>query len=67
MSTRGDPLSPKFLTCFLTLDHHVLNLGEGNLTLDVAAKETSKPRTNTLMGFPLLKAKDATVAGGDGV
>ena len=67
MSTHWDPLSPKFLTCFLIPDHHVLNLGEGNLTLDGEAIGTSEPSTNTLMRFLLLKAKDATIAGGTGV
>ena len=64
MSTRWDPFSPKFLTRSLILDHHALNLGEGNLALDGEAKGTSEPSTNTLMRFPLLKANDANVAGG---
>lgn len=62
MSTHWDPLSLKFLTCSLILDHHVLNLGEGNPTLDGEARGTSEPDTNTLMRFPLLKVKDATIA-----
>lgn len=64
ISTRWDPLSPKFLTCSLITDHHALNLGEGNPTLDGEARGTSKLGTNTLMRFPLLKVNDATVAGG---
>ena len=64
MSTRWDPLSPKFLIHSLILVHHVLNLGEGNLTLDGEAMGTLELGTNTLMRFPLLKAKDATIVGG---
>nr|POF05065.1 hypothetical protein CFP56_35626 [Quercus suber] len=67
MSTRWDPLSPKFLTRSLILDHHVLNLGKGNPTLDGEVRGTSELGTNTLIRFPLLKANDATVVGGAGV
>ena len=46
------------------LDHHVLNLGEGNPVLEGEAKGTSEPNTNTLMRLLLLKANDVTIAGG---
>ena len=48
-------------------DHHVLNLGEGNPTLNGKAKGTLEQDTNTLIKFSFLKANDATIAGRAGV
>ena len=67
MSTHCGPLFLKFLTHSLLPDHYVLNSDEGNPTLDGEAKGTSEPNTNTLIRFPLLKAKDTTIASRVGV
>jgi len=55
------------LTHSLIPDHHALNLGKGNPTLDGEVKGTSEPDTNTLIRFPLLKGHDATIASKAGV
>ena len=49
------------------LDHHALNLDDGNLVLEGEAKGTSEPNTNTLMRLLLLKANDATIVRRAGV
>ena len=61
-STRWAPLSPKFLTHSLTLNHYDLNLGEGSLVLVGEVKGISGLGTNILMIFSFLKAKKATTA-----
>ena len=64
ISTCWDPFSPKFLTRSLIPNHHVLNLGEGNPTFDGEARVTLELGTNTLIRFPLLKAKDMSMPHG---
>ena len=57
------PLSQKFLIHSLISNYHDLNLGECSPTLDGKVKGISKPNTNILIMFSLLKPKDATIAG----
>ena len=61
------PTFSKTPNTLLKLDHHPLNLGEGNPTLDGEARGILELGINTLIRFPLLKANDATVAGGVGM